>query len=336
MRLLERQSVRLDLTAEWNSMMDSLIIEVDVENLSGHKFPTAYPSRRAWLELKVEDESGNILFHSGAWDGTGEIVGLDPVYEQHHQIITQEDQVQVYQNMPKDVNGDKTYTLLRIAGYLKDNRIPPLGYLSDGIAADSTRIIGLAAQDPDFNRNGLEEGTGGDKVYYRVGGLNPDASYYLGVTMNYQTIAPRFVNDLFEYDLPEVAEFQSYYEQMDLSPIPMANIGYSMSSSEIKTQSPDSQLRVKAYPNPFNPETNIQVSIPGDGNIDLSIFDLQGKQIVDFQKINQFKGWQNFSWDGQDSFGHTVEAGVYLIKVGFSSTASAIVLNTTSKIVYLK
>ncbi|WP_237560004.1 hypothetical protein, partial [Desulfohalovibrio reitneri] len=33
----------------------SLAVDVRVENLAGHKLPTAYPSRRAWLRLRVED-----------------------------------------------------------------------------------------------------------------------------------------------------------------------------------------------------------------------------------------------------------------------------------------
>ncbi len=336
MRLLERQSVRLNLSAVWNSMADSLTIEVGVENLSGHKFPTAYPSRRAWLELKVEDQSGNIVFHSGAWDATGEIVGLDPGYEPHHQTITQQDQVQIYQNIPRDVNSDKTYTLLRIAGYLKDNRIPPAGYLSDGLAADSTRIEGLATQDPDFNLNGLEEGTGGDKVHYSVSGLSPDASYYISATMNYQTIAPRFAQDLFDYDLPEVEVFQSYYEQMDLSPIPIASVEQTISTSGIKAHTPESQLMVQVYPNPFNPETNIQVSLPEDGNIKLSIFDLQGKQMIEIQRINQSRGMQEYSWDGKDSQGLNLEAGIYVVQIEFRATGSPIASRANSKIVYLK
>ncbi|NQT63683.1 MAG: T9SS type A sorting domain-containing protein [Candidatus Marinimicrobia bacterium] len=336
MRLLERQSVRLNLTTDWNVMTDSLTIEVDVENLSGHKFPTAYPSRRAWLEVKVEDQSGNIVFHSGAWDATGEIIGLDPGYEQHRQSINDQDQVQIYQNIPRDVNSDKTYTLLRIAGYLKDNRIPPVGYLSDGVAADSTSITGLATQDPDFNQNGLEEGTGRDKVHYRVGGLTSDVSYHISATMNYQTIAPRFAQDLFEYDLPEVDEFQSYYEQMDLSPIPIAIVGHTISTSGIRIQTPESELLVQAYPNPFNPETNIQVSLPEDGDIKLSIFDIQGIRVTEIHSINQVSGLQEYTWDGKDSQGWILEAGIYLVQVEFREMGSPIVLHADSKIVLLK
>ncbi len=336
MRLLETKSVRLNMTPEFNIMGDSLNIQVVVENISGHKFPTAYPSRRAWLELTVADQFGDIVFHSGAWDDTGEILGLDPGYEPHHQNINSNEQVQIYQNIPLDVYGDKTYTLLRIAGYLKDNRIPPIGYRDDGNAADSTRIEGLASTDPDFNRDGIEEGTGSDIVHYKVGGLIPGGTYQVRATMNYQTLAPRFVQDLFVYDLPEVNEFQSYYEQMDLSPIPISTTMFRVSTSSFDRHTPESPLLIKAYPNPFNPQTNIQVMLPADGDIILSIYDLQGRQVTEFHNSNRLAGLHEFSWDGTTSEGHIMDAGIYLVHAEFREISSPVALRADFKIVYLK
>ena len=44
-----------------------LEVDVEVRNATGAKFPTAYPSRRAWLHLMVEDAGGRAVFESGAF-----------------------------------------------------------------------------------------------------------------------------------------------------------------------------------------------------------------------------------------------------------------------------
>jgi cytochrome c551/c552 len=73
--------------------------EVMVENLAGHKLPTAYPSRRAWLHVTVR--SGNrIVFESGALGADAQIQGNDndadaSRFEPHYNQITRADQVQI-------------------------------------------------------------------------------------------------------------------------------------------------------------------------------------------------------------------------------------------------
>jgi len=336
MWLLQNQTADLDLATEWSSAGDTLEVSVRVQNLSGHKFPTAYPSRRAWMELQVENSSGEVVFHSGAWDVFGEISGLDSIYEPHHQLISNEDQVQIYQNIPMDMNGDKTYTLLRIAGYLKDNRIPPSGYRSNGIAADSTRIEGLAGSDPNFNRNGSEEGSGSDIVDYRIGGLSPNSSYRVTATLNYQTIAPRFAQDLFEHEVPEVATFEAYYNLSDLNPTILAENSMVIQSTEISrghVSLPIQHLLVSAYPNPFNPGVTIQVDLQEAGLLTLRIYNMRGMLVEELSKTQLTAGEHQFYWNA--SHRTKIASGVYLVK-GELLSAGGITLDLGYKrLVYL-
>jgi cytochrome c551/c552 len=89
----------------------TVAFDVTVRNLTGHKFPTGYPSRRTWLHVTVRDGAGTAVFESGAIDDTGAIRGNDAdrdpsVFEPHYEEITRADQVQIYE----PVLGDRTGT----------------------------------------------------------------------------------------------------------------------------------------------------------------------------------------------------------------------------------
>ena len=72
-----------------SSASGRLEAEVVVTNTAGHKVPTAYPSRRAWLRFVVSDDEGRRLFSSGALRPDGSIEGNDNdgdplAFEPHH------------------------------------------------------------------------------------------------------------------------------------------------------------------------------------------------------------------------------------------------------------
>ncbi len=231
--LLENAAVEMNADYRWISSTQ-LEVKVAVKNISGHKFPTAYPSRRAWLKLELTDNSGTPVFASGKWDAsTGEINNLDAPYEKHHDIITSEDQVQIYQTIMKDVNGNVTYTLLKGADYIKDNRIPPVGFTSSGPYADSIKVLGLAANDPNFNISGTTEGSGVDTVTYIISSLNSNENYSLNIDLLYQSVTPRYIEDLFQYDTPEVNKFKNYYNQADKSPVVISSLNLNVDVTDV-------------------------------------------------------------------------------------------------------
>lgn len=77
------------------------------------------------------------------------------------------------------------------------------------------------------------------------------------------------------------------------------------------------------YPNPFNPETEIRFSLPIDGTMDLSIFNLQGQHIRTLARGQQTAGLKKVIWDGLDDKGNKVRSGIYLYHLqvkGYSLT----------------
>lgn len=192
---------------------NELIADVVIENLAGHKLPTAYPSRRSWIRFSVHDNNGNLLFESGAINPDGSIRGNTndedaDSYESHYSEITQDDQVQVYEAILGDQYGEVTTGLLTATRYIKDNRILPKGFDKEN-AHEDIAVKG--------NANGDENFTGGsDRVRYRItlsqtereGPVNISAELY------YQPIAFRWAKNLDSYNAPETDRFVNYYNSM--------------------------------------------------------------------------------------------------------------------------
>ena len=63
-----------------------------------------------------------------------------------------------------------------------------------------------------------------------------------------------------------------------------------------------------AYPNPFNPITQIRYEIPAEGNLEISIFDLRGQKVETL--VNEFiqPGEYTANWDASH-----VASGVYFV-----------------------
>jgi hypothetical protein len=205
---LKTQSARLSLE-DVTHTSGRLSLEVRVENLTGHKLPTAYPSRRAWLHLTVQDRDGRTVFESGALNRDGSIVGndndADPHrYEPHYRTITSPDQVEIFEPILKDSHGDVTTGLLSAVGYLKDNRLLPGGFDKQSASADIA-VTGRAADDPKF--------TGGSStIRYQVETAGAPGPFHIRVELWYQPVGFRWAHNLAPYQASEPQRFVHEYE----------------------------------------------------------------------------------------------------------------------------
>lgn len=196
-----------------------LAFDVAVENRVGHKFPTAYPSRRAWLHVQVRDAQGRTVFESGAFRPDGSIVGNDNDedagrFEPHHAEISDPDEVQIYEAIMVDDDGGITTGLLRAARWIKDNRLLPAGFDPSG-AESRIGVYGSAEEDGSF-------APGGDRVRYRVGTGDEAGPHTVTAELWFQPIAYRWAHNLADYESFETSRFVRYYDSMaDASAIPI-------------------------------------------------------------------------------------------------------------------
>jgi hypothetical protein len=187
----------------------SLIADIASSNSAGHKFPTSYPSRRAWIHLVVTDAEGKVVFESGAFDERGAIAGndndLDPArFEPHYTEITAPDQVQIYEAIIYNTEGQVTTTLLRAASLVKDNRLLPAGFDKASASADIA-VRGEAAKDADFS-------AGGDVVRYVTDLGQAQGPFTLTAELLYQSIGFRWAENLRAFQGQEIADFLRYVE----------------------------------------------------------------------------------------------------------------------------
>ncbi len=72
---------------------------------------------------------------------------------------------------------------------------------------------------------------------------------------------------------------------------------------------------VSAYPNPFNPNTNIRFNLKEETRIELSIYDIQGNKVVTLIRGNFGPGSHSYLWDGTNEKGHPASSGLYLYQL---------------------
>jgi hypothetical protein len=198
----------------------SLSADVRVENLAGHKFPTAFPSRRAWLHVIVTDASGAVVFESGGVGPDGAIGGNENdadagQYELHYETINRPDQVQIYEAILKTAEGQVTTHVLRAAGYLKDNRLLPAGFKKAAPYQDIA-VWGGAVDDEDFLG-------GGDVVTYIIPVGSGSAPYTLTVELLFQSIGFRWAENLRASSGAEIDRFLEYYAAVPNTPVVIAS-----------------------------------------------------------------------------------------------------------------
>ena len=83
------------------------------------------------------------------------------------------------------------------------------------------------------------------------------------------------------------------------------------------------------YPNPFNPSTTIEYSIPQTGRVKLRIFNMKGQKVKTLIDGDIEKGRHRVVWNGRDERNRSVASGVYFIRLeaaGKSCTRKAMLL----------
>lgn len=275
--LLMNSTLEFEMT-NVNITEDSAFFDLLLTNLAGHKFPSGYPSRRAFIEFVVLGASPtDTIFSSGTLRNDYEVVGQHPEKEDHYDVITDPSQVQIYELVLGDVNGNETTVLERADSPLKDNRLAPKGFSTTHSTYDTTRLAGLVLSDDDFNlHEGGEEGSGTDAISYRIdlGGYN--GPLQVSAKVFYQALPPKWMEEMFSFSSPEIDTFRNMYFERDNTPVLIKSVALDTTADLTIGVLDQDILSVQIFPNP----TNGTFQIDTDKEIiKVEIIDMLGRTI---------------------------------------------------------
>jgi hypothetical protein len=216
---------------------------VRVANRTGHRLPSGVGFRRAFIEFlvmdsrKIDPATGQptVVWASGRTNAAGVIVDgqgnplpseyvgtatnrkgpYQPHFNGGARPVTQPTQVQIYEELIQDRNGNFTTSFIRRNHTAKDNRLLPRGWTAagpdpsslSGRFLESTFAEGEARQDPTYN-----DGSGTSIVRYEVPlsalpqGIDP-SRLTIKATLYYQSIPPYYLMQRFE-QAPKAAATQ--------------------------------------------------------------------------------------------------------------------------------
>jgi len=90
------------------------------------------------------------------------------------------------------------------------------------------------------------------------------------------------------------------------------------------------------YPNPFNPSTVINFSLPSPAVVRLNVYDVAGQLVRVLAAGEIPAGRHSVSWNGRDNFNRGVAAGAYLYQIVVETEDSQVLFTQTRRLTLLK
>jgi hypothetical protein len=89
------------------------------------------------------------------------------------------------------------------------------------------------------------------------------------------------------------------------------------------------------YPNPFNPTTEIHFALPEPSDVNLTILDILGREVITLENGSLSAGYHSRQWRGVNSSGNNVGSGIYLYRI-IAKAQSGKVFNKVIKMLMIK
>ncbi|HIN26412.1 MAG TPA: T9SS type A sorting domain-containing protein [Candidatus Marinimicrobia bacterium] len=185
------------------------------------------------------------------------------------------------------------------AGYSIDNIAPgvPTGLMAT-ISEVGIHLSWDLSTAEDFQYFDLEKSSTADFGEYQVietaDTAYLDTDYEVNVTVYYRLVA---------YD--DGGNASEHSVAIDITVL-WADLGIAI---------PDEFAIHQNYPNPFNPVTTLRYDLPENGLVNITIYDMLGRQVKTLVNQTQDAGYRSVVWDATNDYGKPVSAGIYLYQI---------------------
>ena len=159
-------------------------------------------------------------------------------------------------------------------------------------------------------------------------------SYILPTTNNWQYLTIDVENTTAYYDT-NLLPFQTYFYQIlsrsgSIKSTRSTTIMVTTRKLEIENGYVENFRLKQNTPNPFNPYTRIDYSIPFDTHVKITVYNILGEEVKNLVNNYQLSGNYSIDWDGTDNTAELVVGGIYFY------TIEAGIFSKTKKMVLLK
>lgn len=152
----------------------------------------------------------------------------------------------------------------------------------------------------------------GRSIDQNVPGSAPNGIYY-------------YYGYLGDYETMQIYSSSSFYfYKYDLDGFNPGNVvnnwetsGWGEDVDQIASASPEIFELLTAYPNPFNPHTNLSFTLPEEGRVSLAIFDIEGRQVASLVNGFYSAGQYDIQFDASD-----LTSGVYFAQLTSGNSVS--------------
>ena len=112
----------------------------------------------------------------------------------------------------------------------------------------------------------------------------------------------------------------------EIDVINIVNPTTNVNPSPDETGKPDDYKLSQNYPNPFNSSTRIRFYLKESAEAQLTVFDINGRQVRSLINRSENSGWHEVDWDGINDLGNTVASGIYICQLKTGSFKKSIVM----------